>query len=163
MDPADDAVPAPDDRCRTCGGGGLRGDGVRCAACGGAWLAELALLDLVADATQAPMGRLPWVAGAPAAARACETCSGAMQPVALYGIPLDRCAGHGVWLDGDELERVLHEAPLRQRPFVPPTGQPRSLTDGRGEVIGNILLGDPLSYDQAGRDGVLGAIFKLLD
>lgn len=78
--------------CRTCGGDGLHGDGVRCPHCGGAWVDELSLLDLVADAVDLPLSGLAWQARAAAPVRACEHCAAAMTPVGLYGVELDRCA-----------------------------------------------------------------------
>jgi Zn-finger nucleic acid-binding protein len=147
--------------CRACGGAGLAGDGLRCSACHGAWVAELSLLDLVADATFAPLGRLPWLGRAAAGFRACEQCAAPMQPLALYGIDLDGCSGHGIWLDRDELERVLREAPRHERPFIVPPPAAQRMAPESSERLSHIIVGDSSSHDAAQRDGLLGVLFKL--
>lgn len=149
--------------CRTCGGPGLDGDGVRCDRCRGAWVGELALLDLVADATLLPLGRLPWQPRPEPAGRACEQCAQPMPPVALYGVALDRCAGHGVWLDADELERVLHEAPRREARHLDGPSHVDLRPRVNGEAVATMILGDSTSHNRTERDGLLGVLFKLLD
>lgn len=131
---------------------------MRCSTCGGAWCAELVLLDLVADAANLPLSALQWLDRAAAAPlRACERCARAMKPVALYGVDLDRCPGHGIWLDGDELERVLHEAPRHN------TWHPRGSTANvrpEGEPwVSNAVLGNSDRLDDTG--GVFSALVKL--
>lgn len=147
--------------CRACGGAGLEGDGARCEACNGAWVAELALLDLVADAVNLPLSGLPWARRkARGPARACERCAAAMAPVALYDVDLDRCPGHGIWLDGDELERVLRAAP-REHLWSGAGSTADVRPASPGPWVGRALLGDPDRLDD-GSDGLVGALAKLL-
>lgn len=155
-DPPTDVV----DRCRACGGPGLDGDGVRCGACGGAWISARSLLDLIADATVQPLGRLPWVDRTRPTTRPCETCAAPMRTVSLYRVALDRCDTHGVWLDPDELELVLRQAQKLSTRFDPGGAAP--WTTARTEAIGDALLGDPTSADRTRHDGLVGALGKLL-
>ena len=37
----------------------------------------------------------------------CVACGEAMQTLALFEVPVDRCRGHGVWFDAEELASVL--------------------------------------------------------
>lgn len=148
------------DVCRACGGPGLSAEGARCERCQGVWVSALALLDLVADAAHAPLGSLPWVDRTRPVTRTCEVCAGPMRAVSLYRTALDRCDAHGIWLDVHELERVLAEAPRHHAPFVPPP--PRTgLTDEQRELVGTVLVGDPLASSEARQDGLLGVLFKL--
>ena len=76
----------------------------RCA-CGAAWVPEAAFVEMVAVMREGTVP-IPWHerAGEP---RPCPQCQASMRTVALADIPLDRCDSHGIWFDGDELQRVL--------------------------------------------------------
>ena len=37
----------------------------------------------------------------------CVACGEAMQTLALFDVPIDRCRGHGIWFDAEELAAVL--------------------------------------------------------
>src|SRR5439155_19200657 len=88
----------------------------RCA-CGAAWLADDQLLDMAQDMKGA-LVELPWQAreGEP---RRCPQCTADMVTVSLDGVALDRCEGHGIWFDAQELEDVLQLA----TPFPDPGGR----------------------------------------
>lgn len=147
--------------CRACSGAGLAGPSTRCASCGGAWLANLALLDRVADATAQPMSGLPWQDRAEPSPRTCERCAQPLRAVALYGVALDRCDAHGVWLDRDELAQVLAEARRQTPHFDPSTATRWGQASPSSAAISDVLVGDELAPSQAGRDGLLGMLFKL--
>jgi len=147
--------------CRACGGAGLTGPRARCATCGGAWIATLALLDQIADAAAQPMSGLPWIERTEPSARVCESCTEPLRAVALYGVALDRCKAHGVWLDRDELAQVLTEARRQTPHFDPSTAARWGNASPSSGAVADALLGDHLAPSQAGRDGLLGALFKL--
>lgn len=39
--------------------------------------------------------------------RHCPACDEAMDEPLIFGIPIDRCAAHGMWFDKRELEEVV--------------------------------------------------------
>lgn len=117
------ALPA-EARCPRCQHDlGLRvlegGSAIECPACNGLWLepGDLATRTRAA-ATSAgpPLASLPELAQQPVAYLSCIQCGELMQRRRFrWGahntpIVLDYCGGHGVWLDGGELEAVLTHA-----------------------------------------------------
>jgi len=106
----------------------------RCA-CGAAWVPEAAFVEMVAVMREGTVP-IPWHerAGDP---RPCPQCQASMRTVALADIPLDRCDSHGIWFDGDELQRVLQRASA----FEIAEGPQRSLLESKGftKVLGRVL------------------------
>ena len=90
----------------------------RCSACKGCWVEERILADMVLrmrDGT-GPTS-LAFLSRTTAdGVRACPSCGKGMAHVALEGVELDRCADHGIWFDGRELQTTLHEAGLERPP-----------------------------------------------
>jgi Zn-finger nucleic acid-binding protein len=87
-----------------------RGTRFICGKCGGALVtaAELEfMMNEMSPDDQRPLDQrlLP----GSAAARLCPRCPTQMKPVSMYGVTLDHCEAHGVWFDGEELAKVLHE------------------------------------------------------
>jgi Zn-finger nucleic acid-binding protein len=89
-----------------------------CTVCKGIWLdpGELELLFGDAEACREFLGGSPDRHGAPTVvekARRCPLCEARMPKLMLGGAPpviVDRCpAGHGLWLDGGELESLLRQ------------------------------------------------------
>lgn len=107
------------------------------------------------------MSGLPWQERAAPSARACERCAQPLRAVALYGVALDRCDAHGVWLDRDELAQVLDEARRQTPTFDPSTATRWGNAAPSSDTISDVLVGDSLAPSQAGRDGLLGMLFKL--
>ena len=106
----------------------------RCA-CGAAWVPEAAFLEMVAVMREGEV-RIPW-AERTADHRPCPQCLAPMRPVALSDVPLDRCDGHGIWFDADELQRVLQTA----QDFPISEGPQRSLLESKGlmKFLGRLL------------------------
>jgi Zn-finger nucleic acid-binding protein len=80
----------------------------RCDRCRGIWMAERALLRLIAESPDAqPIDELmEHNDGSPR--RSCAQCGATMNLAWIDFLQLDRCeAEHGVWLDDGELARVL--------------------------------------------------------
>jgi len=50
------------------------------------------------------------LAGGTPGERTCPRCTARMARLTVLGVEIDRCANHGVWFDGGELERVLETA-----------------------------------------------------
>lgn len=121
--------------------------------CGGAWLSEAKLVEMAQD-MKGSMVALPWVPRG-GDRRACPVCTKEMLGVTLLKVELDRCPGHGVWFDADELQKVLQRADKL----------PEAILDGP-----NVKLGHSNSAPTAesgggggGGWGVLGAIFEIID
>jgi len=76
-----------------------------CGGCRGVFVEDDALAIMVAAMTAAPW-ELPVATGVDGP-RVCPICGVAMLAEQLEGVPVDRCAGHGVWFDADELEVAL--------------------------------------------------------
>lgn len=82
-----------------------------CSACGGLWVDEAVLAEMVQDMVPSgPLGRLQLAVlnhGDPAIA--CPRCGEQMLQTMMYQVPIERCAkGHGVWFDRDELAAALY-------------------------------------------------------
>lgn len=104
---------------------------LQCGHCQGVLIIDQALFDLISEAQiQAllsaersdPWRREPFARKLALEAPqpgdgvrlACPRCRGNMAKHSLYGVEVDRCEAHGVWLDGDhELRRVLENAASR--------------------------------------------------
>lgn len=85
------------------------GDRWACDRCAGTFVEDAALIAMVSDIRAAPWP-LPAPRGA-AGERACPVCAAAMTTEQAGSIELDRCAGHGLWFDADELgAALLHES-----------------------------------------------------
>ena len=86
------------------------GSARRCSNCGGLWLQEDVVTEMVLEMVPPGMfGRLV-VQPRPEPRTddlGCPECKRPMQRIAMHGIPIDRCTAHGIWFDPDELEQVL--------------------------------------------------------
>lgn len=94
-----------------------------CPTCAGVWLAERLLRGMLEEMNM-HASSMPFTAGPEQSARPCPICTTTMDSVQLFGIPLDRCAPHGVYCDPGELEIVLRKsadapAPPVDRSSVP--------------------------------------------
>ena len=101
--------------CPGCGGALPAAGKVRaCPAGCGAWIAAEVLTEMIADlhhgAETRPLDLQP---GLHAVRRACPACAAVMVPAVLEQTEVERCAIHGLWLDGGELERILLAASAR--------------------------------------------------
>jgi Zn-finger nucleic acid-binding protein len=96
--------------CPICTSSELRffGDRYACAQCSGTFVQNGALEGMVMDISKTAFD-LPPPSGA-AGMRACPVCHGAMIVEELEGVPIDRCAEHGVWFDPNELTVALERA-----------------------------------------------------
>ena len=84
------------------------GDRWACDACGGCFVEDAALSAMVIEMT----GRAwqpPAVQGGPGE-RACPVCDKPMLVEVLEAVTIDRCEGHGVYFDPDELQTALQHA-----------------------------------------------------
>lgn len=77
----------------------------QCGECRGVWIPEAALHARITSLQRRPP-QLEWRRESRAAVL-CLVCKQGMDTLLLYDIPVDRCKGHGIWLDGGELEGVL--------------------------------------------------------
>ncbi|MBL9016382.1 MAG: zf-TFIIB domain-containing protein [Myxococcales bacterium] len=84
------------------------GDRWGCTACAGSFVEDAALAAMVSEMTHAPW-EVPPVTGA-GSDRPCPACGTRMIVEVLEAVTIDRCAGHGVWFDEDELQTALHHA-----------------------------------------------------
>lgn len=84
------------------------GDRWACAACGGCFVEDAALSAMVIEMTGKPW-EPPAVQGGPGE-RACPVCDKPMLVEVLAAVTIDRCAGHGVYFDPDELQTALQHA-----------------------------------------------------
>lgn len=95
-----------------------------CATCGGFWVEEPVLTEMVLEMLPVPPAQLSRLQlavlermGDPLA---CPTCGAPMEATAIHLVSIDRCAKHGVWFDRDELARALERVgdPARPPPLV---------------------------------------------
>lgn len=84
------------------------GDRWSCTTCAGSFVEDAALAAMVSEMTNSPWD-VPPVTGA-GSDRACPACGTLMVVEVLEAVTIDRCAGHGVWFDEDELQTALHHA-----------------------------------------------------
>jgi Zn-finger nucleic acid-binding protein len=87
-----------------------------CSRCKGSWISEDTLHERVA-AARGPRPGLAWHREARAALM-CAICAAPMEALVVADTAIDRCARHGVWLDANELARVLAAAAA----VAPPAG-----------------------------------------
>jgi Zn-finger nucleic acid-binding protein len=107
--------------CPRCGVDLIDAGSVRaCSSCRGMWLSAVVLNDMVN--TMQPEPRWVHLDFAPDARPplACPSCSKAMTTLLLLGVEVDRCDGHGIWFDADELEKVLRDSVEPAGPIVEP-------------------------------------------
>lgn len=86
----------------------FRGDRWACDACGGCFVEDGALSAMVMEMTNQPW-EVPAIQGGPGE-RACPVCDQPMLVEVLEAVTIDRCAGHGVYFDPDELQTALAHA-----------------------------------------------------
>lgn len=86
----------------------FQGDRWACAACGGCFVEDAALSAMVIEMTGRPW-QPPAVQGGPGE-RACPVCDKPMLVEVLEAVTIDRCEGHGVYFDPDELQTALAHA-----------------------------------------------------
>lgn len=84
------------------------GDRWSCSTCAGSFVEDAALAAMVSEMTNSPWD-VPPVTGA-GSDRACPACGKLMVVEVLEAVTIDRCAGHGVWFDEDELQTALQHA-----------------------------------------------------
>jgi Zn-finger nucleic acid-binding protein len=90
-------------RCRLV----LAGEAIaHCARCNGSWVAEDVLKDRISQMQHQVPPLVSWFL-VEREALPCVACGQAMQTLALFDVPVDRCRGHGVWFDAEELAAVL--------------------------------------------------------
>ena len=107
--------------CPRCGVDLIDAGSVRaCSSCRGMWLSAVVLADMVN--TMQPEPRWVHLDFEPdtRSPLACPSCSKAMTTLLLLGVEVDRCEGHGIWFDGDELEQVLRDSVAPAGPVVEP-------------------------------------------
>jgi len=90
----------PIQQCVACGKALVPAHKAMQCSCGGAWLAERTLAEIVA------LSGLAWRPRT-GATRPCPMCKQPMQIASLAGVVLDRCPPHGVWFDKSELGAVI--------------------------------------------------------
>lgn len=78
-----------------------------CGGCRGVFVEERALATMMTSMTGDPWDP-PAPTTAAEGARPCPVCTAGMIEEELLGVPIDRCPGHGVWFDHEELETALH-------------------------------------------------------
>jgi Zn-finger nucleic acid-binding protein len=96
--------------CAACAGPAMefRGDRWECTSCHGVFVEDAALSAMVSEMTNAPW-TLPETKGSDGD-RVCPVCSKTMSSEKLETVGIDRCAGHGVFFDHDELGNLLEHA-----------------------------------------------------
>jgi len=75
---------------------------------------------------------------ATATPRNCPRCPTQMKPVSMYGVTLDHCEHHGIWFDGDELARVLHE---NGQSYAARQLSDRNTSNSLGGILGSAIRG----------------------
>ncbi|HEY5922620.1 MAG TPA: FHA domain-containing protein [Kofleriaceae bacterium] len=99
-----------------------------CPQCRGLWVEEPVVAEMVlAMLPPQPLSRLELAVLAPTGdPAACPTCKEPMHATTIHNVLLDRCAKHGVWFDGEELQEALRRVadPDRTPPFAPAAATP---------------------------------------
>jgi len=113
------------EQCPRCGTALIDARAARgCTSCGGLWIEEPVLTEMVLEMLPVPPAMLSRLQLAVLArggeAIGCPTCGEAMHPTTIHEVVLDRCAKHGVWFDRDELAVALQRVgdPARTPPLV---------------------------------------------
>lgn len=104
-----------------------------CSGCHGAWISEQVLVERVATMQRAP-AELEWTTET-RATLPCLTCQAPMEPLAVFGVPIDRCRSHGFWFDRDELRQVLYASSQRPQPARERAGS------GLGDEVADMAVG----------------------
>ena len=96
--------------CAACAGPAMefRGDRWECTSCHGVFVEDAALTAMVTEMSNQPWA-LPAASGTDGD-RVCPVCSKTMTSEKLETVAIDRCAGHGVFFDHDELAALLQHA-----------------------------------------------------
>jgi Zn-finger nucleic acid-binding protein len=136
-------MPAHRDETVTCAScqTGLDPRGTRfiCGKCGGALVtaSELeAMMNEMSPDDQRPLDqRLLPGKDTP---RKCPRCATTMKAVSIYSVTLDQCGEHGIWFDGEELAKVLHEngESYAKRQF-----SDRAQSNSLGGILGSAIRG----------------------
>jgi len=87
-------------------------DGSRytCGSCKGIQIGEAAVVAVIAEVVEDAPKTLPLEPpNREEPVRTCPHCATQMTKHLLYSIQIDRCAAHGIWFDGEELQRVLEK------------------------------------------------------
>jgi Zn-finger nucleic acid-binding protein len=104
--------------CPACGvalGTDGGGDAMKtCEGCGGAWVPEAIVAEMVRTMTYNAELAPAFKASTEKINRKCPACSRELVHGWLEFVPVERCEkGHGYWFDKAELETVLHRAGTR--------------------------------------------------
>lgn len=102
-----------------------------CATCGGTWIEEQTLSEHVGTMSNVPPVKLEWSLATDRQGLPCALCRREMEPLLLFGEPVDRCQAHGVWFDKGELAKVLERSAPQQ-----------SLAVSTGETVMDVMAVD---------------------
>lgn len=146
------------DRCPRCGIALTDARSARgCPQCGGLFVDEAILTEMIREMLPpGPLGRLQLaLLQREEDPIGCPSCGEQMAQTGLMGVPIDRCAKHGVWFDRDELGAALHrtgapgaaapmvELPVRGRPQPQPP-EPAPVREQRALVVAIERPGEPI-------------------
>ena len=109
-----------------------------CSGCGGLWLAEEILAEMVQRMLPpGPLQRLELaVLERDEPTLACPACGEAMEPTTIHQVPIDRCPkAHGVWFDASELETALRRVGEAARSGAPRPAVARAVPAATGPVV----------------------------
>ena len=81
------------------------------------------------------------------AALPCVACATPMQTLALFDVPVDRCPGHGIWFDVDEMAIVLLRS---QRAVQPPPSSGFTPVDVAELAVDGTYLAANVGIEAAG-------------
>lgn len=137
--------------CPRCPTALSRGELGFCERCHGVWIPEPALRDRVSRMQDRPIPVLDWELES-RNPLPCVACREPMQTLALFDVPIDRCAAHGLWFDRDELSTVLLQS--RQPAVVAATAAGVTAVEPTSTSSVTATIGDGLD--------VVGGIFELL-
>jgi Zn-finger nucleic acid-binding protein len=152
-------------RCRT----ELRGAGKlqRCPSCEGAWIGEDMLHEHVVTMQLDVNPRLALVHVDDRSSLPCAVCLQAMETLALFEVPIDRCREHGVWFDKDELAEALHRSAQHVKPApASASASPLDAVEVAAlplEIVETAVAADVGASMLDGLIDVLGGILSALD
>jgi Zn-finger nucleic acid-binding protein len=86
----------------------FQGDLWACATCNGCFVEDAALTAMVSEMSRQPWQPPPAKGGL--GERVCPVCEKRMVVEVLEAVTIDRCEGHGVYFDPDELQTALAHA-----------------------------------------------------
>lgn len=75
----------------------------------------------------------------------CVACAAPMETLALFEVPVDRCRGHGIWFDVDEMAVVL----LRSQRAVKAPAAGFTAFDGAGAALDGSFLAAHVTAEAA--------------